>query len=275
MSTDPVAAIAETSATGEIADIYSDIRRTLGVEVVNLVWRHLATIDGALPWAWQAVRPAYISGVVGAEAERMKDALRPPHLIQVPADVLSAAGLGVDDLARIEIILTSYDRSNAMNFLALSALVHGGGGTDLASGSGAPVSGSGTSESVGEMPPLPPLNEMSSDMTALLRRLNALGEADEDWIMVSMYRHLSYWPGYLAIVWSLLAPLAADGRLQAAVKAVEATAAEHAKELSRSFAKASIHAEGQQVLQAFLDRVRLPKMILVTRLLLDAMTPRQ
>ena len=42
---DPFPAIAEASATGETADLFADIRATVGVRVVNLVWRHLATID--------------------------------------------------------------------------------------------------------------------------------------------------------------------------------------------------------------------------------------
>ena len=46
---DPVPAITEAEATGETAAIYTDIRRVYGVGVVNLVWRHLATLPGALP----------------------------------------------------------------------------------------------------------------------------------------------------------------------------------------------------------------------------------
>ena len=39
--TDPVPARTEAAATGEIAEIFADIRRVLGVEVVNLIWRLL------------------------------------------------------------------------------------------------------------------------------------------------------------------------------------------------------------------------------------------
>ena len=49
---DPVPAVTEAAATGETAAIFADIRQVLGVDVVNLIWRHLATIEGALPWAW-------------------------------------------------------------------------------------------------------------------------------------------------------------------------------------------------------------------------------
>jgi hypothetical protein len=56
---DPLPAITEAAA---IAAIFADIRQVLGVDVVNLIWRHLATVDGALPWAWQALRPLYVDG---------------------------------------------------------------------------------------------------------------------------------------------------------------------------------------------------------------------
>jgi hypothetical protein len=60
---DPFPAIAEPAATGETAALFADIRATIGVRVVNLVWRHLATLNGALPWAWQAVKPLYVRGM--------------------------------------------------------------------------------------------------------------------------------------------------------------------------------------------------------------------
>ena len=40
---DPFPAIPEAAASGETADLLADIRATVGVRVVNLVWRHLAT----------------------------------------------------------------------------------------------------------------------------------------------------------------------------------------------------------------------------------------
>jgi hypothetical protein len=45
---DPVPAVTEAVATGEIADIFADIRHVHQVAVVNLIWRHLATFPGAL-----------------------------------------------------------------------------------------------------------------------------------------------------------------------------------------------------------------------------------
>ena len=77
---DPVPAVSEAAATGETARIFSDIRGVLGVEVVNLIWRHLATITGALPWTWGVLRPLYANGTIAAEAQTLHSQLTLPQL---------------------------------------------------------------------------------------------------------------------------------------------------------------------------------------------------
>ena len=42
ISSDPVPAVIESEATGEIKEIFDDIKNVTGVDVVNLVWRRLA-----------------------------------------------------------------------------------------------------------------------------------------------------------------------------------------------------------------------------------------
>ena len=120
---DPVPAIGEASAIGAVAEIFADIRRVLGVEVVNLIWRHLATIPDALPWAWGMLRPLYADGTIAAEARALHSRLALPHLPSLPHDVLIAIGLGSDEQATIRNILAAYDRTNAMALVALSALL--------------------------------------------------------------------------------------------------------------------------------------------------------
>jgi hypothetical protein len=128
---DPVPAISEASATGAVAEIFSDIRTVLGVEVVNLIWRHLATIPDALPWAWGMLRPLYADGTIRAEAQALHTRIALPHLPPFPHDLLAAVGLGGDDLASIRNILAAYDRTNAMALIALSALLCGWTGCPL------------------------------------------------------------------------------------------------------------------------------------------------
>ena len=119
---DPVPAITEAAATGETAAIFADIRNVLGVDVVNLIWRHLATIDGALPWAWGTLRPLYADGSVGNEAQALRAALMLPPAPPIPAEVFAGLGLRPHDLTDIRGVLSSYAHTNAMAVVALSAL---------------------------------------------------------------------------------------------------------------------------------------------------------
>ena len=73
--------------------------------------------------------------------------------------------------------------------------------------------------------------EMSSHVADLAWRLNALGERGDGRILASLYRYLANWPSFLALSWALIAPLAADGRLQAAIERTLAEADRQAREL--------------------------------------------
>lgn len=213
---DPVPAITEAEATGEIAEIYADIRRVLGVEVVNLIWRHLAIHPGALPWAWGTLRPLYADGTITAEAAALHGDLDLPALPPMPTDVLASAGLTDTDLSAIGNVLAAYDRTNAMALVALSALL--GGLSDAAGGAGGTSHGGAAPAGAAiPLPKLLTLEEMAPATARLVRVLNGLGTRREDAILASMYRHLAHWPAYLALAWTTLAPLDADGRLDGAI----------------------------------------------------------
>jgi hypothetical protein len=65
-------------APPQIAKIYADIRAVSGLPVVNLIWRHLATLPDVLPWAWAMVAPLIGSTAMGAARNRMADAITLP-----------------------------------------------------------------------------------------------------------------------------------------------------------------------------------------------------
>jgi hypothetical protein len=211
---DPVPAVAEAGASGEIGSIFTDIRNVL-VEVINLIWRHLATIPGALPWAWGTLRPAYVDGTIAAEAAALHGEIELPSVPAFPADVLAAAGLSSGDLKAIRDVLAAYDRTNAMALVALSALL-------LRLAAQPPeldaVALHGVNLQAEPAPriPLPALlnvAELKPTIAELVMRLNRLGTRSDSPILASMYRHLAHWPAYLALIWTILAPLDADGSL--------------------------------------------------------------
>ncbi len=212
MKGDPVPAITEAAARGETALIFADLRATLGVNVVNLIWRHIATFPGALPWAWATVKPVYVSSGVAMEAQRLKAGLSMPALPAWPVSVLRSAGIDAAGEASIRRILASYNRSNAMNLVALSALVRSIDGAPADTNTD-PASPNQENSIGGALPRLLTLDEVSSETADLIRRINLLSDRDQGRILASMYRHLAHWPGFLSLGHAHLAPLAEDGRL--------------------------------------------------------------
>src|ERR1700722_20994231 len=99
-----VPSILETEAAGEIADIYADIRRTLRTSVVNLIWRNLATMPGALRWTWSAVRPLYL-GPASGHAEAVRRPLALPDIPELSVNELLAAGVDATALTGIRGVL--------------------------------------------------------------------------------------------------------------------------------------------------------------------------
>ena len=119
---DPVPAVTEAGATGENAEIFADIRHVYRVGVVNLVWRHLATFPGALPWVWESVRPLYVDGTLEREAAVLRASIALPDPPVFPPAALAGVGLSERDLEQIRAVLAAYDRTNAMALIALSAV---------------------------------------------------------------------------------------------------------------------------------------------------------
>ena len=213
---DPVAAITEASATGENAAVFADIRQVLGVGVVNLIWRHLATVEGALPWAWQALRPLYADGSVIAEAAALRHEVALPPMPPIQGDVYAGLGLRPGDLTAIRSVLTAYDHTNGMAVVALTALrAHLDGRTPKDAKAARPIPASPSLRIL--LPKLLDLAEMPPEIAALVTALNGFGTQRHDAVLASMYRHLAHWPSYLSFAWLLLAPLDADGRLGAAI----------------------------------------------------------
>jgi hypothetical protein len=256
---DPVAAVTEAEATGEVAAIFADIRAVYGVGVVNLVWRHLATLPDALPWVWGCVRPAYVSGAVAGAAAAFRAALVLPTAPPLaPADK-AAAGLDAAAQAGIGAVLAGYDRTNAMALVALSAVLARLEGQQP--GAQQPE-GHATPPQPVPLPPLPALDDMPPATAELVHRLNRLGTAEPTPLLASMYRHLSYWPAYLPLAWEQLAPLDADGRLAAVIAEAGALGRQQAAGLLGWMPEApppqdamALHAALAQFVQGPIDRM--------------------
>ncbi|HVY16974.1 MAG TPA: hypothetical protein VHB27_17260 [Rhodopila sp.] len=227
---DPVPAVTEAAATGETAAIFADIRQVLGVDVVNLVWRHLATIDGALPWAWRALRPLYADGSVAGEAAALRSDLVLPSMPAIRPEVYAGLGLRPNDLAAIRDVLAAYDHTNAMAAVALTALrarLDGRAPGNVEASEPMPVAAAPRIW----LPKLLDLSGLRPETAALVTTLNGFGTRRPGAVLASMYRHLAHWPPYLSFAWLLLAPPDSDGRLAGAIDAAQRLAASRADRL--------------------------------------------
>lgn len=252
--TDPFPAVAEATATGETADLFADIRATVGVRVVNLVWRHLATIDGALPWAWGAVKPLYLHGMADTAAVRFREGMVLPRL----------GSLAGEQPSSVDAVLASYDHSNTINLFALGALVaHLRGETAAA---GTPEQGPRLAAPDVSLPKLASQEDVVPETWACVLRLNGFGDRPQPLILASMYRHLAHAPAFLAKIEAALAPVEADGSLRYAIGSNLADAKRRAAVLARTIA-AGPSPSGDRIeagVSAFVDHA-IGKMVTICR----------
>lgn len=271
---DPVPAVTEAGATGENAEIFADIRHVYRVGVVNLVWRHLATFPGALPWVWESVRPLYVDGTLEREAAALRASIALPDPPVFPPAALAAVGLSERDLEQIRAVLAAYHRTNAMALIALSAVdgklagIPGAADRVVVERTDMPAS----SPPDLQLPALLGLAEMSPETADLVVTINRLGARHDDPILASMYRHLAHWPPYLALAWTMMAPLDADARLDDAIADALARARASARRLvarlptPRSTLAPAVRADVSRALDRFTSDV-IAKMVVVGALL--------
>jgi hypothetical protein len=253
MNADPFPAIAEAAASGETADLFADIRATVGVRVVNLVWRHLATIDGALPWAWAVVKPLYLQGIADRAAVRFRESMVLPKL----GSLAGAQPKSVDD------VLASYDHSNTINLFALGALVAWLRGETASEGN--PGKGARLPAPDVGLPKLASVEDVAPETWALVLRLNRFGDPHQV-ILASMYRQLAHAPDFLRQVEAALTPVEVDGSLARAIAANRRDAHESAKVLARAIdaQRPSFAGQVETSVSVFVDHA-IGKMVTICR----------
>jgi len=209
--------IREGEASPEIASLYGEIRREMRVPLVNLIYRHLATLPGALPWSWGLLRQAVASGALDRAQERIA------HLgatfSAAPTDnaALAPPDLGPSDRGAIAALLDAYNRSNIQNLIGLTAvrkLLHGRP-PDMAAAILAELPPRrAASGPVPSALPLPRLSELPETTASLVRALASRHESADRGVTPSLYLHLAHWPRFLEAAQDRLEPLFADRTLE-------------------------------------------------------------
>ena len=251
---DPFPAIAETEATGETAELFADIRATIGVRVVNLVWRHLATLEGALPWSWRALKPLYLQGVADRAVVAFRQEMILPKL----------GSLAGPEPSSVDAVLATYDHSNTVNLFALGALVAWLRG-DVAD-EGTPEEGPRLPAPNIDLPPLASEADVAAETWQGVLRLNRFGDRPEPVILASMYRHLAHAPVFLQRLEAALTPVQADGSLDRAILANRRAAYQRARLLAQAIAadRPILADEIERSVSAFVEHA-IGKMVTICR----------
>ena len=227
-----LAELAERDATGEKAAIYVEMKRLGGVPMVALIFRHLATVPGALEWTWGAIGPAWRAGRLQETAWRIAREAPMEPLASISREALVA--LGVDDggLAEIRIVLDAYNRANPENMLSILCLLRVLDGAraveSIAARSWTPP------PAPGPLVPMTDVRTMPREVSALLDLVAAPGDAGGPRVVQSLYRHFGHRPAFLALAVTLLRQRFDDGSIDCGVAAIRAAMNSAADDLARS-----------------------------------------
>lgn len=208
-----LAELSEADATGEIAEIYREIRHLCGVPYVSSMQRHLATRPGWLEWAWSAVGPAFRSGAAQEAAWRVAADLPIEPIARIPRPSLEIWGLTPGDEASVRNICESFVRVSPTNmvFSALLKQLLAGerpGNTGFGSRAWSPP------PALPALPQLVDMDRLDTSARAVLS-LFATDTAGQPFIP-GFYRMLAQWPALIAHLAVVLPPRFSDPATAAA-----------------------------------------------------------
>ena len=228
MAKDTLPAIGESEASGEIAELYADIRATLNVSAINYVWRHIATIEGGLRWAWEAAKPMFVSGRVEGECEHLQAQLSYPELPRLSDTALSLVGVDPGGRDMIIAILDTYNRGNLLNMVSLSALIADPREAPAGDRPRADLPFTDTT-----LPTIPEVADLSDEAGEQVLAHNKLGaKPGPNRVVASIYKHYALWPGYLSLSCAQLAGMHSDGTLLQLIEETQKKARLHAAYLA-------------------------------------------
>ena len=271
-----LAELPEAQASGEQRRIYLEIKRLSAVPMVALIYRHLATIPGALEWAWALVEPALRSGRLQERAWQLADEAAIPGRPTIPRAALRAAGIDAVAETAIVQVLQAYNRANPVNMLVVSCVAQHLAGRVEPKGAAPAASGWQPPPAPA---PLPPMVDPAAMPPAVRELTLLLTDRGDDRapspLWPSLYRHLAHWPAILGYASVLVGPefAAVDASAEQLRRQAQAAAVALARELPLPAALPAPDAAQRACLQAAIERfgVRIPEMVVIGGLLLRAL----
>lgn len=274
MSTNQLPEIREEAAEPETRALYADIKSVMGVPFVNLVHRYLATIPGALPYAWAVARPAMLDGRMDRWVATMLGATAWPR-VEAAAAVRAALPDPAQAQAALAIV-NVYNRANPRNVIAFGAIARFMADPSIPLADGPPPLELGPPAPPAPMPPLAVYAELAPPVQAAIADLATREHIERDGIVPSLFLHLAAWPQLLTALRDALAPMLASGAMDAAIASIVAAARGPQSELRSPSMPRSVAAQRESIgvtLAAFAG-AGMPRMVVFGHLIAEAIGDR-
>ena len=260
--------LAEADASPSIRVIYAGLKDAAASPIAALIWRHIATHPGVLEACWASLAPVVANGRLAHIAWQVAREASPSDLLpRIEPRARPLLGISPDDAQAIQAVAEAYNRANPFNLLAVLTLL-ARIADDAPAQAIVPPSPMALPPPVGRaLPPMTPPSAMSPEIRWLLNDLRFGDTSSLDSVVPSLYRHLTGWPAYLAVLHIALAPMYRDGRMADAARRVQERMAVEAAKLAREIGPVPPLARNP-ALQATMQRFAggfIPMMIVVGR----------
>jgi len=236
--------ITEKEATGEVAEIYQDIRETMNMPFPQTIWRNLATKKGALQWVWYSLKPIYQSGAVAHYASELRSPLDVPSVSTVPDSAFNILGISDQDRKHISEFLDSLNFGNSQNIIGLSALY-----TDPSDEVTSRTFKKPKKRKYSDLPSLMDLDIIGKDEKELFNIINHIGQEVPVGFPPAWSRGFARWPKLLAIIWNTLSMIDADGKLEQLKKKTKDQAFKNSSILASHINRTALPESADQILE--------------------------
>lgn len=223
--------IPEGDALGNVHDLYEDIRSTMGIGMVNLIYRRMAAVDGLLDWFWAIFRPLLVSKEFDQNLLSVKIELSQSSFVtDLKKDWKFTNGNG----ANLTRVLDDYNRGNGLNLFLLTAYIE-------CLKSGGPKSGVSCTRGIEDpnqsvaLPEIIPMENMPETTARLIEELSRSIAPPQKPLIPSLFRHLAHWPDFLTMVAPHISTLVASGSLEILSNTVQCRAKELSRDLKEKF----------------------------------------
>ena len=211
--------VTEAQASPQTRAIYEDIKSTMGVALVNLVWRHLAIKPTVLRWSWDTLKPHYAQHAIPEAAWSLRCSVKPPVLGPLSSQELAHVTREAGNVAVLDAVLHTYERGNAQNLVAMCFLqrcIEGAPGrSQPAAMKPQTAHNVEANDRVDQaaIPALPATDTLTADLQQIISEMTAIWVPPEyRGITPSVFRHIALWPDTLTLYQERLCELLKPGK---------------------------------------------------------------